>query len=222
MTTGTRRNIHGLVDELAVAAFNRFFVRGRKFFRESSESLGFEEHLHGVELELPEFGGEGYFEVKARSRAVDLDPAFRVAQWKGTGHPTVIYHHGMFEQPFDGGFDQVFPLKKIAVPANLIVLRAPFNQSHRQFLAAVREASNVTVMFAAFIKLTEGLLARLREADNRRIIVTGLSMGGFVTNLHRAYFNTADAYIPMLAGTGRAESSRQRLSASRRSPFARP
>ena len=33
--------------------------------------------------------------------AGDLDPAFRVEKWFGADYPSVIYHHGNNERPFD-------------------------------------------------------------------------------------------------------------------------
>ena len=50
-----------------------------------------------------EINAEGTFEVRAVTPAGILDPAFKVEKWLGTGHPTIIYHHGNNERPFDYG-----------------------------------------------------------------------------------------------------------------------
>jgi hypothetical protein len=51
------------------------------------------------------------------------------------------------------------------------------------------------------MSLVEALVEYARAQGSPRVVVAGTSLGGWVTNLHRAYFNSADAYRPLLAGT---------------------
>jgi hypothetical protein len=55
-------------------------------------------------------------------------------------------------------------------------------------------------MLAASAALIEALIQQCRQQGVGPIIISGISLGGFVTNLHHACFNSADAYAPLLAG----------------------
>ena len=60
-------------------------------------------------------------------------------------------------------------------------------------------------MLATSVVTIEGLVRRCREQGMGPIIVSGISLGGFVTNLHHTYSNSADAYAPLLAGPSRED-----------------
>jgi len=55
-------------------------------------------------------------------------------------------------------------------------------------------------MLCTSVKLIEKLVQRLRLDFNSSILISGISLGGWVTNLHKAYFDSATAYAPLLAG----------------------
>lgn len=59
---------------------------------------------------------------------------------------------------------------------------------------------NFAAMLAVSVEMIEALQAWSRKQGSASIIVTGISLGGWVTNLHRAFYNSADLYAPMLAG----------------------
>ena len=115
-------NIHTILDNFTIS-LSALLLPKSKFFRESIESPTFSEHLHGINLQLPEIKQEGQYEVEAETLIGVLDAAFRIAQWKGKEYPTIIYHHGSSENPYDRSFNSIFPIKKMDIPANLIVIR---------------------------------------------------------------------------------------------------
>ena len=55
-------------------------------------------------------------------------------------------------------------------------------------------------MLSVSVKLVEAIINFLKEKELGPAIVSGISLGGWVTNLHRAYYNSAEAYVPLLAG----------------------
>jgi hypothetical protein len=63
-----------------------------------------------------------------------------------------------------------------------------------------KDIKNITVSLALTAVMVEKIVDQLRKTGSGRITVSGISLGGFVTNMHRAFFNTADIYIPFLAG----------------------
>jgi hypothetical protein len=52
-------------------------------------------------------------------------------------------------------------------------------------------------MVSASVKLIEHLAS---FCGGGNVCVSGISLGGFIVNIHRAYYNTARAYVPLLAG----------------------
>jgi hypothetical protein len=196
-------NFHAFLDNLTVkaATLSKF-----RYFSSSVESPTFSEHLEAIELDVPRIQGEGYYEVYAYSLVGALDPAFHVAQWRGSEFPTLIYHHGNNERPFDYGpsskntFKNIFFAKKQAIPANLISLRAPFHRSLKEYTQASVHLSNWIAMLAASTALVESLVRSAHERLSSPIMVSGLSLGGWVANLHRAHCGSADIYVPIFAG----------------------
>jgi hypothetical protein len=84
--------------------------------------------------------------------------------------------------------------------SNLIVLRAPLHRSFREYTSGVAQLASFAGMLAASVRSIEHLQAWSRARGSGPVVVSGVSLGGFVTNLHRACFNSADAYAPLLAG----------------------
>ncbi len=213
-------NPHAFIDHYTVALGGLVAGR-RKFFSQSVDSPDVATLLEATSLELPTIAGEGVYEVPAESPVGPLDPAFYVAQWLGPEQPTLIYHHGNNERPFDFGPFSKNTFKKIILDqresfhANLIVLRAPFHRSLRTYMERMMELRNFTAMLAVSVKLVEELVQWTREQQSQgqssvagnktRVLLTGPSLGGWVTNLHRAYLNSADFYAPIMAGAALGE-----------------
>jgi hypothetical protein len=178
-----------------------------KFFSESIESPGFKEFMEDTELSVAPLE-EGIHEVETNTTIGKLDPAFYVAQWKGKSHPTIIYHHGNNERPYDfsrfakNSFKNIFMDSKEPIDANLIAIRAAFhNGSLKDYQKKINHLSHFVGMLSVSVKLIEAIISRLKEEEEASpVLVSGISLGGWVTNLHRSYFNSADAYVPLLAG----------------------
>lgn len=200
-------NKHILLDNIT-AKVGALIAGKKKFFANSLQSQPFEELVATAELEFPKMEGEGIYDVKAKTSVGELDPAFMVAQWMGSEYPTIIYHHGNNERPFDfkksakNTFYNIFINTKDKVDANLIVVRAPFhNNSLKQYQNSMVNLSNFTAMIATSVKLNEEIIKEIRRISSESIITTGISLGGWVTNLHRATFNSSTVYAPLMAGT---------------------
>ena len=190
-------SIHGVIDTAAVSLGVKFMP---KYFREGAESATIKENLEGISLNLPDFKIEGDYDVLASTLVGELNAGFRLAQWIGENAPTVIYHHGASEIPFDYGFKGIFPLRKTDIKANLFLVRAPFHRSMKDFQSGIRTLANVTAMLSVSVCLIEHLVSYCRKRNVKQILVAGTSMGGFITNLHHIHYDSADVYIPLLAG----------------------
>lgn len=190
-------SIHGLIDKVAVGLGSKFMP---KYFREGASSDSLTENLKHVSLTIPEIEGEGDYEVSAHTLVGELNGAIRLAQWSGEDHSTIIYHHGASEIPFDYGFRRIFPFKKESIPSNLFLIRAPFHRTMKDFRHGIRTLANVVAMLAVSVRLIQHLVEYNREAGTNKIIVSGTSLGGFITNIHHIHYNSADIYTPLLAG----------------------
>lgn len=199
-------NKHIFADQLTIGIAS-LLTGKRKFFSKNLHAHSFEEHLHYLDLRVPELIQEGEFELKVNTFCGELDPAIKVVQWLGYDYPIIIYHHGNNERPFDfsdnakNTFYQIFMRWPRSIPANLILVRAPYhNGKLRHYQEKMTELNNFMAMLAVSIRVIEGIVKQFRRRSQKAVLVTGISLGGWVTNLHRAYFNTARAYIPIMAG----------------------
>lgn len=199
-------NKHALVDHFSLYA-TALITGQKKFFSRKLEAHSFEEHFHHIDMRIPELMQEGIFELTAHTFSGEVHPAIKVVQWLGFDYPTIIYHHGNNENPFDfrehakNTFYQIFMKWPRRIPANLIVVRAPFHHGKlKPFLDKMTELNHFMTMIAVSVRITEWVIRQFRRRSQSAILVTGLSLGGWVTNLHRAYYNSAQAYIPIMAG----------------------
>lgn len=200
-------NKHIFFDNLTASA-GALIAGKKKFFAKSIKSPTLEEQVAQAELTIPSIEGEGLFDVTAITPAGELDPAFCVARWKGINYPTIIYHHGNNERPFEfkktakNTFYNIFIKSKENVEANLIVVRAPFhNCPLKHYQDKMVDLSNFTAMIATSVKLNEEIIQQVKKVSSQPIITSGISLGGWVTNLHRGIYNTSSAYAPIMAGT---------------------
>ena len=199
-------NFHSLIDHISIKG-TEVLVVNNKIFSKSIESPTYVEHLKSIKLKIPEILGEGEYEVEAETTAGAMDPAFLIHQWKGGDYPSILYHHGSLERPFNfrwymkNTFRDIFVSYREPIEANLIALRAPFHRgSILKYTKRMRHLTSFTAMLSVSAKLIDFLVDYLKTAGKGQVIVSGVSLGGLAANLHRTYFNTADVYIPLCAG----------------------
>lgn len=90
---------------------------------------------------------------------------------------------------------------KEPIDANLIAIRAPFhNASLKEYQKKINHLFNFVGMLSVSVKLVEAIISTLKDQGAEKVLVSGISLGGWVTNLHRSYYNSADVYVPLLAG----------------------
>lgn len=200
-------NLHVLADQ-ATAIIGRVFAGRDRFFARSVDGPPITEAVRETRVRAPEIDGEGEYETDADGPAGSLDPAFKVARWLDDDRPTLLYIQGSGERPFDFSSRSKNSFRLIVLDAepgwdaNLVVLRAPFHTgSERDYARAMGELVNFTGMIAALVVLTDRLVDQLHARGDAPVIVAGISLGGWATNLHAALLGSADTYLPLLAGT---------------------
>ncbi|QLG50618.1 hypothetical protein [Natrinema halophilum] len=198
-------NRHELID-VATISMSGLLVRNSMFFSRSLSSAPIGDVVSGTAIDIEGVRTGSVQEVSASTPVGTFQAAYLVAQWRGPDVPTLLYHHGSGEQPFDFGrfssnsFRRLFGTN--ADPdVNLIALRAPFHdRSNREYIRAMRDLENFVGMLATSAALIEALADRLREAGCPAILAAGISLGGWAVNLHRTYCAGIDRHIPMFAG----------------------
>ncbi|WP_276258848.1 hypothetical protein [Haloglomus litoreum] len=204
-------NHHELLD-VASVRLAALVAGDARYFSRSLEGPS----LHGAAAAATVADGVGDLR-HAGVETVDVDtPAGTFAaaylpwQWHGPDHPTLVYLHGSGERPFDFGRFGSNSFRRLFVgadvPANLIAVRAPFHEgSNREYLREMGDLENFVGMLAASTGLVDALVDRASEVTEGPVVVSGISLGGWTVNLHRACHGSADRYAPLLAGAAPGE-----------------
>lgn len=198
-------NRHALADHVSVVA-GALLTGGGSVFADSVESLPVGAMIEHVAVSVPTLDHEGTYELTAETPVGTLDTAVVVARWVDPTAPTIVYHHGNGESPLaDGRFEtntfrDVFLDGDEAVDwVNLVAIRAPYHAlSTREYARALRDLERFVAMLATSVAVVDGVVIQLTGAGP--VFVAGISLGGWVTTLHRTYRNAATGYVPLLAG----------------------
>lgn len=206
-------NRHELVD-VGTVMLSSVLLRNSKFFSRSIESPPIGEVVAGArvrERESMEVAESRVRTVPVETPVGTYEAAYLPWQWRGPDRPTLLYHHGSGERPFDFGrfgansFRRLFDTPEDPFPGNLIALRAPFHdRSSRAYARSMGALEEFVGMLASSSALVEALLRRLDDTASP-VVVAGISLGGWVTTLHRAFHGTADRYAPVFAGAALGE-----------------
>jgi len=197
-------NFHEFADILGTS-IGGLVARKHKYFSKGVESKRIIDIINLLHIDMPTINGGGYYPVVVKYEDKNEEAAFFADQWLGSEYPVIIYHHGAAEGSYDFSYKRILGKNKEDIKANLIAIQAPYNHNNKDFLESIAYLSNYSFMLASSVVIVDKLIEQLREFGIERIIVTGISLGGFVTNLHFAYRNSADEYRPMFSGGKLAE-----------------
>ena len=175
-------------------------------FRLGHDTPAFEAHLEALgPVALPPLDRPGRHELTISTLAGELDAGLCVLRWHGADVPTVIYHHGGSEIPYTRTAARIFAEQEITTPINAIVIRLPFHRSGLEFRGVLAKLGSFISMLAVGVGLTERVLSSTPLRGSPGTLVAGFSQGGFITNRHHVHYNSADAYVPMMAGTNQGD-----------------
>ena len=198
-------NRHELID-VGTISMSGLLLRNSRFFSRSVSSAPIGDVVSGTAIDIETVRTGGVQEVAASTPVGEFRAAYLVTQWRGPDAPTLLYHHGSGEQPFDFGRFSSNSYRGLfgtdgGPDVNLIALRAPFHDgSNREYIRAMDTLENFVGMLATSASLIEALTAQVRDAGCPATLAAGISLGGWVVNLHRAYYGGVDRYVPIFAG----------------------
>ncbi|MBX0296689.1 hypothetical protein EGH23_17565 [Halomicroarcula sp. F27] len=202
-------NRHELID-VATIRLSALLLGESTFFARSVDAPPLVDVTSETTLPVDEVGDPrtaGRCDVEVDTPCGVFETAYLPWQWLGPEYPTLVYHHGSGERPFDSGRFSTNSVRRLFcgleedLPINLIAVRAPFHDgSSREYIRAMGELENFVGMLAASAGLLEALTDRIADRTDGPVVLSGISLGGWVVNLHRACFGSADRYVPLFAG----------------------
>jgi len=188
-----------------------------KFFREGLDCPHVSILINKIEMEFtpPAFnlGAElGEYRIPVRYSAderqteekgqneIEGIARYNIITWAGSSAETIIYHHGSGETNYTARIKQIALKAKDWPEKNIIAVSIPFNSNMKEYLYGVGSLKRFAFIFASSVRLTEHIVRFLKQQGNRNIVCAGMSLGGWITNLHHTYHNSCTTYKPIFAG----------------------
>lgn len=178
-----------------------FMARKMRYFSESVDSSRLTKLPASAIMNIQDFSGKGQYEAEGTVGGRKIKPAFTVDRWFGFDAPLIIYHHGAAEGRCDFSYRKIFNSKAMkALRANTIFVTGPFCRTNGEFIKNIRSLERYTSIIAGSAALVEEIIRHFRRNSSMEIIVTGTSLGGAVSLLHKLAYDSADLWLPLYAG----------------------
>lgn len=194
---GSSASIHGFLDRFGACAA----LCLPKHFRNGTESPDLWAQIEAVTLPECDLTAPGMHDITASTCVGGLAAAVRVIRCPDPAAPVIIYHHGALE--YDASFRRIFG-RRPTIRAHLALVRAPFHAGILDYLQGAGSLARYTAMVAVSVRLIEEIVKQFRLSAPGRIHVAGISMGGLIALAHHSHYDSADVYLPMLAGPNSA------------------
>jgi hypothetical protein len=192
---------HTALDAL-VASVGSVYGETLKFFSEGVQSPPLATLVKGMVPSVPPPTGTGEYTATISANGETIETRYTVERWEGAAAPTLIFHHGSGDIPYRRRLERILraagPRRDALPGTNVIATSSPYNETRREYFAAIRDLERFATLLAGSAVLIEGLRQVLPQSSP--FIVSGISLGGWITNLHHACFDTATEYRPIFAG----------------------
>jgi hypothetical protein len=175
----------------------------KPFFYGGLDTPPLPEHVRAIDLELPKLPSRGRVAFRADTLAGDMRAALHVHTLE-PGAPALIFHHAAGEHPPDRMLDAMFPPRQTK-GLTIIAVEAPLHARPSEHQEASASLLVYLAMLAVPIAATERLVETKPVADARLRAVVGFDQGGYIANWHHLIFDSADLYLPFMAGTAHAD-----------------
>ncbi len=196
--SATRRTIHQSIDRLATGLGSLYGEKVR-FFREGIESPPLIEMPATLEMDFSGFTEEGEYHIPVRYGRMEGIARYSLLHWAGKHKASLIFHHGSGETHYTARIRKTLPAS-MSSGINVIALSIPWNRNIKEYLHGIGSLERFTFLLASSVRLMESLSHRLRERGSGKIVASGISLGGFITNLHYSIYGSLDEYRPIFAG----------------------
>jgi hypothetical protein len=178
-----------------------------RLFRDHTDGPAWPEQLAVPTPSLPTLHLGVPVDLEVATLAGPLRVGVLLAHDAGPEAPVLVTHHGNGEQPFalegraKNFLNRALLTDAAPPPATVVLLRAPYHDGPlRDYTRAAGDLARWMAILAASVVGARAVLDTYGRDEGRTTVLTGFSLGGWVTNLHRAFEGSADRYVPMLAG----------------------
>lgn len=196
-------NRHIFIDRL-ITWLGSLVGEGVRFFRNGTESQPLETLVGRISVISGQHSGSyqagAEYPVTFETPMGRVETRYKVLTWNDALRSTLLFHHGSGDLPYDNRIGKILSGDDKPLPANVIALSAPFNTSKKEYIEAVGTLERFAHLVAVSARLFEHLVSELRDRSRERIVISGISLGGWIANLHHGMFNTASEYRPVFAG----------------------
>jgi len=200
MTEGKKRrnNIHTGIDRISTGIGSLYGEKVR-FFREGIESPRLIEIPAALEMDFSGFTEEGEYRIPVRFGRLEGTARYFLIHRAGPHKPSLIFHHGSGETNYTSRIRRILP-EPFLSRINLIALSIPWNRNMKEYVYGIGSLERFAFLLASSVMLMEFLGRRLREMGSGKLVASGISLGGWITNLHYSIYGSLDEYRPIFAG----------------------
>jgi hypothetical protein len=142
---------------------------------------------------------EGEYHVPVRYRSEEGIARYSLLNWAGGDKPSLIFHHGSGENKYTARLRKILP-RTVQSGMNILAVSVPYNRNMKEYLHAIGSLERFAFLLASSVRLFESLGLWLREQGKGTITASGISLGGWITNLHFSIYDSLDEYRPIFAG----------------------
>lgn len=191
-------SVHAWLDK-AVVSLGGLYGDSVRFFREGVQGPALPDAVAATEVAFEPQGPGREQTVPVGCGSIEATTRVARIHWEGPDRPTLIFHHGSGEHAYTRRLARTIPAG-CREGVNLLAISAPFNEDARRYLHGVGSLRRFVFMLAASVRTAEAVRVWLVGQGCVRTVLAGISLGGWVTNLHAACFASMTSYRPIFAG----------------------
>ena len=191
-------NKHIMMDRLSIG-IGSLYGDKIKFFREGLKSEALTEMPRALEMEFTNPTREGEYRIPVGYGAQEGTARYSLLNWAGEDRPSLIFHHGSGETNYTARLRKILP-RSIQSQINILAVSIPHNRNMKEYLHGIGSLERFAFLLSSSVRLTEYLGLWLRDQGKGKIVASGISLGGWITNLHFSLYGSLDEYRPIFAG----------------------
>lgn len=191
-------NVHAWLDTAALAA-GSLYGDSVKFFREGVKSDSLYQIARRTTAEFS--GGTicGQYHVPVHYFTLEGTSRFSLISYEDPKDPLLIFCHGSGEHEYTSRIKRILPEAERR-GFNLAAISIPYNRNLKEYLHGIGSLERFSFLIASSVATAEQVRSFYQSKGASRVILSGISLGGWVTNLHAALHGTMDEYRPICAG----------------------
>ena len=191
-------NRHITMDRLSIGTGTLYGDKIR-FFREGLDSESLLDITRDLVMEFTGPTEEGEYHIPVRFRSEEGIARYSLLNWAGGTQPALSVDHGGGETNYTARLRKILS-GPIRSRINILAVSIPHNRNMKEYIHGIGSLGRFAFLLASSARLIESLGLWLREQGTGKIVASGISLGGWITNLHFSLYSSLDEYRPIFAG----------------------